>query len=89
MARPGFEIRNSVSSGCSLKMNMKTVPDYSQGNPGSQPRRPQLRAPRSTGDNNTELIQRRKGLENQMDFNPRKGKGLVTLQAIEFNTKHR
>ena len=70
-------------------MNMKTVPDYSQGTPASQPGRPQLRAPRSIGDKNTELIRRRKGLENQMDFSLRKGKGLVTLQAIGFNTKHR
>lgn len=70
-------------------MNRKTVPDYSQGTPASQPGRPQLRAPRSIADNNTELIHRRKGLGNQMDFNPSKGKGLVTLQAIGFNTKHR
>ena len=88
MARSGLEIRNSVSSGCSLKMNMRTVADYSQGTPASQPRRPQLRAPGSIGDYNTELIRRRKGLENQMEFNPRKGKGLVSLQAIGFNTKH-
>lgn len=73
-------------------MDVKTVPDYSQGTPASRPRRPELRALRSTRDNITELIYRRKGLENQMDtwgFNPRKGKGLVTLQAIGFNTKHR
>lgn len=65
-------------------MNMKRVPVCSQEAPVSWPRRPHLGTLRPTGDNISKPISMRKGLENQIHtwhFDPRKGKGLCTLQA--------